>query len=120
MGLFDKIFGTYSDRELKDIKPIVNKILELEAPYKALSDEELKGKTAQFKERYKGGESLDALLEAVVNGRISVERLDESVYRILALKAEYGLTNAPVETPDVAALNADIAALTGQLAETAA
>lgn len=62
----------------------------------------------------------DALLEAVVNGRISVERLDESVYRILALKAEYGLTNAPVETPDVAALNADIAALTGQLAETAA
>ena len=62
----------------------------------------------------------DALLEAVGNGRISVERLDESVYRILALKAEYGLTNAPVETPDVAALNADIAALTGQLAETAA
>ena len=62
----------------------------------------------------------DALLEAVGNGRISVERLDESVYRILALKSEYGLTNAPVETPDVAALNADIAALTGQLAETAA
>lgn len=62
----------------------------------------------------------DALLEAVGSGRISVERLDESVYRILALKSEYGLTNAPVETPDVAALNADIAALTGQLAETAA
>ena len=76
MGLFDKIFGTYSDRELKDIKPIVNKILELEAPYKALSDEELKGKTAQFKERYKGGESLDALLpEAFATVREASDRV---------------------------------------------
>lgn len=75
MGLFDKIFGTYSDRELKDIKPIVNKILELEAPYKALSDEELKGKTGPVKERYKGGESLDALLpEAFATVREASDR----------------------------------------------
>ncbi len=62
MGLLDKIFGTYSDRELKDIRPIANKILAMEDEYKALSDDALKAKTAEFKERYKNGESLDALL----------------------------------------------------------
>ena len=62
MGLFDKIFGTYSERELKDIKPVVNQILALEDEYKALSDDALKAKTAEFKERYQKGESLDALL----------------------------------------------------------
>ena len=48
----------------------------------------------------------DALLEAADSGRISPERLDESVKRILSLKGEYGLTNEPVDTPDVDALNA--------------
>ncbi len=62
MGLFDKIFGTYSDRELKDIRPIANKILAMEDEYKALSDDALKAKTEEFKERYKNGETLDALL----------------------------------------------------------
>ena len=57
MGLFDKIFGTYSDRELKDIKPIVNKILELEAPYKALSDEELKAKPPSSKSATKAAKA---------------------------------------------------------------
>ena len=57
----------------------------------------------------------DALLAAVESGRISMERLDESVYRILALKEAYGLTNAPVSDPDVDALNARIGALAARL-----
>ena len=59
----------------------------------------------------------DALLEAADSGRLSPERLDESVKRILSLKAEYGLTNDPVDTPDVDALNASIGALTEQITE---
>ena len=59
----------------------------------------------------------DALLEAADSGRLSPERLDESVKRILSLKAEYGLTNEPVDTPDVDALNARIGALTEQITE---
>ncbi|WP_300270656.1 beta-N-acetylhexosaminidase, partial [uncultured Flavonifractor sp.] len=53
----------------------------------------------------------DALLSAVDAGRISMERLDESVYRILSLKQEYGLTNDPVDQPDIEALNARIGAI---------
>ncbi len=52
-----------------------------------------------------------ALVEAVDSGRIPEERLDESVYRVLSLKAVYGLSNAPVEAPDIEALNDRIAAL---------
>ncbi len=62
MGLFAKIFGTRSERELKKIQPLVDKVLALEEEYKALSEEELKGKTAQFKERLAQGETLDDLL----------------------------------------------------------
>ena len=51
MGLFTKIFGTRSDRELKKIQPVLDKILALEEEYKNLSEDELKGKTARFKER---------------------------------------------------------------------
>ena len=76
MGLFDKIFGTYSERELKDIKPVVNQILALEDEYKALSDDALKAKTAEFKERYQKGESLDALLpEAFATVREAADRV---------------------------------------------
>ena len=59
----------------------------------------------------------DALLEAADSGRLSPERLNESVKRILSLKVEYGLTNDPVDTPDVDALNARIGALTEQIME---
>ena len=52
-----------------------------------------------------------ALVDAVDSGRISMERLDESVYRVLSLKAVYGLSNAPVEALDIKALNDRIAAL---------
>ena len=58
----------------------------------------------------------DALLEAVETGRISQERLDESVYRILKVKSDFALTNDPVdENVDVSALNDQIAALKGLL-----
>ena len=62
MGLITKIFGTRSERELKRIRPLVDKILSLEDEYKALSEAELKGKTSQFKERLAQGETLDDLL----------------------------------------------------------
>ena len=62
MGLITKLFGTRSQREIKQIQPLVNKILSLEETYKALSEEELKGKTAEFKARLEQGETLDDLL----------------------------------------------------------
>ncbi len=62
MGLFSKLFGTRSDREIKKIQPLVDKILSLEAEYMALSQEQLKGKTVLFKERLAQGETLDDLL----------------------------------------------------------
>jgi len=62
MSLFEKVFGTYSDRELKRIIPIVDETEKLEEQYKELTDEELKGKTVQFKERLKNGETLDDIL----------------------------------------------------------
>ena len=62
MGLFTKIFGTRSQREIKQIQPLVDKILSMEGEYAALSEEALKGKTAQFKDRLSKGETLDDLL----------------------------------------------------------
>ncbi len=62
MGLLTKIFGTYSDRELKLINKIVKKINSLEPSIQKLSDEKLKLKTQEFKDRYKNGESLDKML----------------------------------------------------------
>ena len=62
MGIFTSIFGTYSSREVKRVKPLVDKVLALEEEYKTLSDSQLKAKTNEFKERYKSGESLDDLL----------------------------------------------------------
>ncbi|MGL5245788.1 MAG: preprotein translocase subunit SecA [Sarcina sp.] len=62
MGLFDKVFGTYSEREVKRIKPIVDKIDSLGPDIEKLSDEQLRSKTEEFKDRYSKGESLDSLL----------------------------------------------------------
>ena len=62
MSLFTKLFGTHSERELKLIYPIVDKIEALEPEYEKLTDEELKGKTAEFKKRLSEGETLDNLL----------------------------------------------------------
>ena len=62
MGLFEKIFGTHSQNELKRIYPIVDHIEALEPEFQKLSDEELRGKTTEFKERLAKGETLDDLL----------------------------------------------------------
>ena len=62
MGIFNKIFGSHTDRELKRINPIVDQIDVLEDAYKELSHAELRGKTAQFKERLAAGETLDDIL----------------------------------------------------------
>jgi len=62
MGLFEKLFGTYSQRELKNIRPIVDRVLALEETYKAMSDSQLKEQTALLKERLAKGESLDDIL----------------------------------------------------------
>ncbi len=83
MGLFDKVFGTYSERELKRIKPIADKVMALEDQMAALSDSELKAKTAEFKSRYANGESLDALLPEA----FAVMR--EASWRVLGMKHFY-------------------------------
>ena len=76
MGLFTKMFGTRSQREIKKIQPIVDRILSLEDQYKALSEEALKGKTQEFKDRLSRGETLDSLLpEAFAAIREAADRV---------------------------------------------
>ena len=76
MGIFEKLFGTRSQRELKKIQPIVDKILALENEYKNLSEEALKGKTREFKNRLANGETLDDLLpEAFATIREAADRV---------------------------------------------
>ena len=62
MGLITKLFGTYSDRELKSIYPIVDKIEAMADEYRALTDDELRAKTPEFKARLANGETLDDIL----------------------------------------------------------
>ena len=62
MGLFDKIFGTYSEKEVKRIRPIVEKINNLEPEIEKLSDSELKAKTEYFKQELQNGKTLDDIL----------------------------------------------------------
>ncbi len=76
MGLFTKVFGTYSQRELKSIYPIVDKITALEDEYKQLTDAELQAKTPEFKERLANGETLDDILpEAFAAVREAADRV---------------------------------------------
>ena len=76
MGLFTKIFGTRSQREIRQIQPTVDKILGMEETYKHLSEAELKGKTVAFKDRLAKGESLDDLLpEAFATVREAADRV---------------------------------------------
>ena len=76
MGLVVKIFGTHSEREVKRIIPIVDKIEALEPEYVKLSDDELKGKTIEFKNRLKNGETLDDILvEAYATVREAAKRV---------------------------------------------
>ena len=80
MGLIKKIFGTRSQREVKKLQPMLDKILGMEAEYAALSEEELKGKTAEFKERLAGGEDLDDLLPE------AFAAIREAAWRVLGMK----------------------------------
>ncbi len=80
MGLLDKIFGSYSERELKKIYPIADAIEKLDKTYAALSDEELKGKTGEFRARLAAGETTDDILpEAFAAAR-------EAAWRVLGMK----------------------------------
>ena len=80
MGLLTKMFGTHSQREIKKIRPLVDKILALEGEYGALSEEALKGKTAQFKERLAKGETLDDILVE------AFAAIREAAWRVLGMK----------------------------------
>ena len=80
MGLIQKIFGTHSENELKRIYPIVDAIEALEPEMQKLSDNELKDKTREFKERLAGGETLDDILPEA----FAVVR--EAAYRSLGMK----------------------------------
>lgn len=80
MGLFDKIFGTYSERELKKTKEIVQNVLDLDTTYRTLSEEQLRSSTGRFRERLERGETLDAILpEAFATVR-------EAAWRVLGMK----------------------------------
>ena len=80
MGLITKLFGTRSEREIKKIKPTVDKILAMEDEYAALSEEALRGKTAEFKARLEAGETLDDLLPE------AFAAIREAAWRVLGLK----------------------------------
>ncbi len=84
MKLVDKIFGTHSARELKRIMPLVDKIESLRSSMQELSDEELRGKTQEYKNRLAEGETLDDLLpEAFATVREAAKRvLDMEHYRV--------------------------------------
>ena len=80
MGIIEKIFGTHSENELKRIYPLVDRIESMEPEMKALSDEELKGKTREFKERLGEGETLDDILPEAY----AVVR--EAAFRVLGMR----------------------------------
>ena len=84
MKIIDKIFGTHSERELKRIMPLVDKIEELRPSMQELSDEELRAKTNEFKKRLSDGETLDDLLpEAYAVVREAARRvLHQEHYRV--------------------------------------
>ena len=76
MGLFTKLFGTRSEREIKQIRPTVDKILSLENEYRNLSEEALKAKTQEFRNRLESGETLDDILpEAFAAVREAADRV---------------------------------------------
>ena len=83
MSLYEKLFGTYSQRELKRVKPIADKVMALDEEMQKLSDNELKAKTKEFKERIANGETLDDLLPEA----FAVMR--EASFRVLGMKHFY-------------------------------
>ena len=80
MGIFSKVFGSYSTRELARIEPLKKKVLDLDEEFKALSDAELKEKTNEFRERLEDGETLESMeAEALATVR-------EAAFRVLGKK----------------------------------
>ncbi|MBQ8921841.1 MAG: preprotein translocase subunit SecA [Oscillospiraceae bacterium] len=76
MGLFEKIFGSYSEKELAKIEPIKKRVLDLDEEYQGLSDTALKAKTKEFKERLANGETLDDIMvEALATVREAADRI---------------------------------------------
>ena len=80
MGLFESIFGSVNKKELKKIEPIIKKIESYDKSMQQLSDDELKHKTVEFKERLKNGETLDDIMPEAY----AVVR--EASYRVLGMK----------------------------------
>ena len=87
MGLFTKLFGTRSEREVKKLEPQVEAVMALEEPYKKLTDQQLREKTQEFKDRLATGETLDDLLpEAFAVCREAASRvLGMRPYRVQAV-----------------------------------
>ena len=83
MSLFDKVFGTYSQRELKRVRPIADKVMAYDEEMQKLTDAELKAKTKEFKDRLNNGETLDELLPEA----FAVMR--EASWRVLGMKHFY-------------------------------
>ena len=84
MNIVEKLFGTHSERELKIIEPIVNKIESLRSDMMALSDEELRAKTTEFKKRLAEGDTLDGIMpEAYAVVREAARRvINQEHYRV--------------------------------------
>ena len=83
MSILDKLFGNYTERELKKIYPIADKVAALEAEYAAKTDEELRAKTDEFRQRLAEGETLDDILpEAFATAR-------EASWRVIGMKPFY-------------------------------
>ncbi len=80
MGLITKLFGTHSQREVKKLQPTVDKIVALESQYAALSEEALKAKTGELKQRLAQGESLDDILVE------AFAAIREAAWRVLGMK----------------------------------
>lgn len=80
MGVFDKLFGTYQDKELKKYEKIKDRILSLESEVQQLTDDELKNKTVEFKEQLQAGDTLDNLLP------MAYAVCREASYRVLGMK----------------------------------
>ena len=80
MGIFSKVFGSYSTRELARIEPLKKKVLDLDEEFKALSDAELKEKTNEFRERLEDGETLESM-EAEARATVR-----EAAFRVLGKK----------------------------------
>ena len=94
MSFFEKLFGSFSDKELKRINPLKDKVLALEPEMQKLTDEQLQAKTTEFKARLEKGETLDDLLpEAFATCREACARvLGMRPYETLDKIADYGQT----------------------------